>query len=110
MTQKTLLANFKSTTFEFLAEELSKDKTCRCRRDVPRFIKLFVINCERKKTILNKSCKIQHRGLKAKTATWLSIADLNSLEDAIQDAHKIEAGEYYNKKDGRDEIHNNEVT
>ncbi|CAG8538655.1 11446_t:CDS:2 [Cetraspora pellucida] len=49
-------------------------------------------------------------GLKAKTTAWLSIADLDSLEDAIQGAHKIEAGEYYNKKGERDKAHDSEVT
>ncbi|CAG8645320.1 14836_t:CDS:2 [Cetraspora pellucida] len=37
------------------------------------------------------------------------IADLDSLEDAIQGAHKIKAGEYYNKKGGRNEAHDSEV-
>ncbi|CAG8762429.1 11529_t:CDS:1, partial [Cetraspora pellucida] len=37
------------------------------------------------------------------------IADLDNLEDAIQGARKIEAGEYYTKKNGRDEVHDSEV-
>ncbi|CAG8453803.1 1944_t:CDS:2, partial [Cetraspora pellucida] len=56
----------------------------------------------------NRETHPDEEGLKAKTAAWLSIADLNSLENAIQDAHKIKAKEYYNKKDGRDKAYNRE--
>ncbi|CAG8758790.1 17813_t:CDS:1, partial [Cetraspora pellucida] len=37
-------------------------------------------------------------GLKSKIAAWLSVAKTVILEKAILGMHKIEAKEYYNKK------------
>ncbi|CAG8485661.1 11484_t:CDS:2, partial [Scutellospora calospora] len=41
-------------------------------------------------------------GLKPRTASWLSIGELANLEDAIAVARKIEAGEYYDERNGKE--------
>ncbi|CAG8678251.1 8246_t:CDS:2 [Cetraspora pellucida] len=60
-----------------------------------------------KETHLDESLfSCSSNSLKAKTIAWLSIANLDSLNVAIQDTHKIEAKEYYNKKNERDKAYN----
>ncbi|CAG8554901.1 33679_t:CDS:1, partial [Racocetra persica] len=47
--------------------------------------------------------------LKAKIATWLSIAEPENLDIVIQSIYKIKAEEYYNKKDKKNKTQSSNI-